>query len=653
MKLSSTLSGLALVTASSLLAEPISFPAGGEYTEDFENPLGPEWVVDFWLQDSIPLSGVPEMTGSGGASGQIQASNPSALDDLNFGGATFPLTPLKAADSYTNHGFTGSWLVSQAVGDATETSPGVWEQTASGTAKLEFKDLPAHQSIDIFFKLAAFDSFDNGQNGNLDGPFEVAVDGATLFSHQFQGGNSNLNGPGITPLVELANLNGLYREQWNDNAGAGPTDDGDRFSHNWTADSGYDFGAAQEFIAIPHTADTLTIDFIHGLSGTPNDEGVALEDVRVVLNDGLVSSVFRWPDGETMVSDDFDGIPLPNWVFEKRDNSGGAGTISDGGWSIEPIAPSGVSELTATGGGEAQIRPSSGGFDEAAFGGATFPLAPVVAPSDFATLTANAISGNWLQQIGTGSATESASGSGVFDVTNDGIARLVFTNLPPHQGVDIDLLIAAGGSWDGGTANANHDDAFEILVDGNSIFSHFFGNGGATFDGTEGVTTFFTNANVNGHYREQWNDNAGAGPADDGDRSNISWTMDSAYDLGGLPALSDIPHTSDTLTIEFIHRLNSNTTDEQISLDQIAVNLIGVSTVRTEIILVGYNAPLNIVNIEWASESGFSYQIERSFDLQNWDDVGEPVIGEADSTEGIDSTLPPNTQKAYYRVRRL
>jgi len=269
-------------------------------------------------------------------------------------------------------------------------------------------------------------------------------------------------------------------------------------------------------------------------------------------------------------SEDFDAALGMEWTMTGNNNNG---NFPGAGWGQTTIPTGGVAGLTQTGGGEAQVRPSSGGFDDTAFGGATFPLAPLTPASDYSTETGGAISGGWLGQLGVGNASESTPGSGVFDVTNDGIARLDFNALPAHTSISLDVLIAAGGSWDGGMNNQNFDGPFDILVDGVSVFNHFFGNGGSSLDGTAGVSTFFTNGNVNGHYREQWQDNGGAGPANDTDRFNIGWTMDSAYDLGGLASLTDIPHTSSTLTVEFIHRLNSGPADEQIAVDALTITV--------------------------------------------------------------------------------
>ena len=104
------------------------------------------------------------------------------------------------------------------------------------------------------------------------------------------------------------------------------------------------------------------------------------------------------------------------------------------------------------------------------------------------------------------------------------------------------------------------------------LFSFGFSSGGGGFAGG-GVTKLATGANLTSLYQEQWNDRGGQGPASEDDRSVVNWTLDSAYDVSGYAPLVDIPHTSDTLSIEFIHHLNSGGGDEHHAIDDLKITL--------------------------------------------------------------------------------
>ncbi|MFT7512397.1 MAG: hypothetical protein ACI9QL_001605 [Candidatus Omnitrophota bacterium] len=189
------------------------------------------------------------------------------LDDTAFGGATFPLASVTTAGAYTDYGFSGNWLANSGA-------------NAADSAILEFNNLPMHNSLSLQFLLAAADSVDAS-----DTPFTVRVDGVDLFVHKFNTGGYNLDGtPGVTSLALLENLNGNYREQWQDNAGAGPANDADRVALTWTLDSAYDVNTLSALTDIPHTSDTLTIEFLHGLSSDFNDELTALDNLSITLN---------------------------------------------------------------------------------------------------------------------------------------------------------------------------------------------------------------------------------------------------------------------------------------------------------------------------------------------------------------------------------
>ncbi|MGE9268932.1 MAG: PEP-CTERM sorting domain-containing protein [Verrucomicrobiales bacterium] len=181
---------------------------------------------------------------------------------------TYPLPAIETPDSYNNlnSGFAGSWLVSQA------------SATRDGTVSLVFTGLPSHTSINLGFLLAAFDSIDGddlipGTSQN----FQVKVDGVTVFEDNF--GSSGVNGPADALLFADRNLNGSYGEQWNNDA----VDADDRFMLSWRGDSGYDMALLDALQGIAHTGDTLTIEFVHGLSSGSSDEGFAIDRFNLEL----------------------------------------------------------------------------------------------------------------------------------------------------------------------------------------------------------------------------------------------------------------------------------------------------------------------------------------------------------------------------------
>lgn len=248
----------------------IPFPGSGtnySYAQNFDAALGAEWVLDGWQTFGVFPGGATQVTATGTGNLLVQPSNPGGFTDAAFGGATFPLPAIRAPDSFTNFGASGNWLINQARGAGT------------GTATLSFTNLPAHDSIDINLLLAAGDSIDATDYTNI----TFRVDGATIWEFQFTASGNNLTGPGIVKLVGNGNLDNYYREQWN-NGTAGPTNENDRVAQSWIGDSFYDMSGFSNFTAIPHTADTLTIEIIHNLSSAYTDEYIAIENFGVTLN---------------------------------------------------------------------------------------------------------------------------------------------------------------------------------------------------------------------------------------------------------------------------------------------------------------------------------------------------------------------------------
>ena len=260
--------------ASQVRAAAIAFPGSGTnyvYTENFNGALGSEWTLNGWTVHSVFTGGMTHVTGLGAGNGLVSTSSPS-------GGswpATYPLAAVKTPDSFLNYGFDGNWLVNTAR-----------PSTNGGSAVVEFDNLPAHDSIDLGFLLAAGDSIDSAA---LDGPYSltIKVDDVTVFRFMFSGGGNNLTTNSSNHIIKLAgsaNLDTYYREQWNDNSGAGPLSETDRSGQGWTLDSAYDMSSYTGFVGIAHSAGTLKVEFIHMLSSDSTDEYHAIENLSISLN---------------------------------------------------------------------------------------------------------------------------------------------------------------------------------------------------------------------------------------------------------------------------------------------------------------------------------------------------------------------------------
>jgi len=136
----------------------------------------------------------------------------------------------------------------------------------------------------------------------------------------------------------------------------------------------------------------------------------------------------------------------------------------------------------------------------------------------------NVFGGDFLRNTTSG-------GGGGIGVSGDPTG-LSLTGLPPHSGIDLNFLFAKIASWDGaeqgdGECRTCAPDLLEIQVDGQVVFSESFGFHSPSFQPPPGfvLLTDFTNLGFS------------------------DW--DSAYDMNLVGQLSDIPHTADTLVIEW------------------------------------------------------------------------------------------------------
>jgi acetyltransferase-like isoleucine patch superfamily enzyme len=109
--------------------------------------------------------------------------------------------------------------------------------------------------------------------------------------------------------------------------------------------------------------------------------------------------------------------------------------------------------------------------------------------------------------------------------------RLTLTGLPPHAGVDLNFLFAKIATWDGGSPGEGcsicSPDIFEIRVDGDIVFAESIGFNQPSFQPAPGIVWLVRQTPL--------------GFSD----------FDGAFDMGPLDQLGSIPHSSDTLVIEW------------------------------------------------------------------------------------------------------
>ena len=136
----------------------------------------------------------------------------------------------------------------------------------------------------------------------------------------------------------------------------------------------------------------------------------------------------------------------------------------------------------------------------------------------------NQFGGNFLRNITGGIPSVGTAGA---------VTTLELSNLPPHTSISLDFLLATIDSWDGidGLAGATGD-YFNVHVDGTEVFE-------ATF------------AQLSGNAANAYQAPSGGELSVGIDLFGIAFINDGAYDMGLEPALSNIPHTSSTLVIDF------------------------------------------------------------------------------------------------------
>lgn len=140
------------------------------------------------------------------------------------------------------------------------------------------------------------------------------------------------------------------------------------------------------------------------------------------------------------------------------------------------------------------------------------------------------------------------------------------TDLPAHSSVSFDFLLAVIDSWDG-VGSSHGPDGLSVEVDGTIVFSEIFENSGS------GSQTYIPAVGATLARR------ASLGFAPTG-----SFFADSAYDMSLDATFQDIPHVSDSLTIQWyrhsgsqINGSSSVPVDESWAIDNLSITLNGTA----------------------------------------------------------------------------
>ncbi len=198
---------------------------------------------------------------AGIASGQVVFSN-------NFEGAMPPeITPGTAALTPVQ-GYAGLGAPGNAFAGSFLRSP------TANVVKLQLTGLPAHTSVNVGFLLAAIDSLD-GQGSYPSGDyFHVKLDGVTIF-------RESLANALVSQIQTYVPAPGAQLARWQNLGFNGPG--------GYYTDSAYDFSVEPRMRDIPHTASTLTLEWIIEGVGAQSlsDESWAMENLKVELIGGV------------------------------------------------------------------------------------------------------------------------------------------------------------------------------------------------------------------------------------------------------------------------------------------------------------------------------------------------------------------------------
>lgn len=141
--------------------------------------------------------------------------------------------------------------------------------------------------------------------------------------------------------------------------------------------------------------------------------------------------------------------------------------------------------------------------------------------------------------------------------------RITLTGLPNHTSVSVRFLLAIIDSWDGtllGCCPEVIPDFFTVLVDGVAVFDESFGFNGATYVPPVGVLVV------------------------EGALLGFDPGGDAAYDMSLDAAFQNLPHTADSVTLEwFANGLGwQGGDDESFALENVEIVLGGVDPASKE-----------------------------------------------------------------------
>lgn len=401
-----------------------------------------------------------------------------------------------------------------------------------------------------------------------------------------------------------------------------------------------------------------------------NNQGDSTSEAVIYIDNLTITSFSatpsEWPGGKTYTTDFSSSLTpfwnLAGWTAVNLPNPPTSMTANQNDQSLF-----GIGALIGDSGGAQTdgyyFNPDTSTASMASTGTAfTTPLPSIQAPTDLSSLDSR-FGGKWLQSLPA--------------PNRDGKATLSFTDLPPHQGLDIDFVLGAFDTidtddWFGNTAtdqlpNSNGESFnFRITVDGVTVHENGFNNSGTYAGGTpEDIILLGSQLNFSGQYRENWGfDNSGAQPTNIDDRHAIPWAQDSVYNFDNLfdDGTKKIPHTAETVTIVFEHAFNggwgAGYQDEGISLDGVSLHLIGGAPPTLKITKLAYDQAKNTLRLTWNSEPGKNYSIFWSQDLNDWgrelvDDIasqGETTSYPALEEPAITSPIAPNG-KIFLRIQ--
>ena len=134
-------------------------------------------------------------------------------------------------------------------------------------------------------------------------------------------------------------------------------------------------------------------------------------------------------------------------------------------------------------------------------------------------------------------------------------STLTLTGLAPHDTVSISFLLAVLDSWDGNNLGGDY---FTVRLDGVQIYSE-------TYNSTPAYPQTATKTNQITEGTNIWG----------------NYGLDSAYDMGALPAFQDIAHSGATLVVDFYASGGdwSGGADELWAIDNLSVTLGSVGEV--------------------------------------------------------------------------